>query len=53
MLDLASKLLEDDSGATAVEYGVIATFIGIALIAGFHALGVELTVTFGRFGDAL
>ena len=53
MFDLASKLRRDASGATAVEYGMIATFIGIALIVCFHFLGVELTFTFGRLGEAL
>ncbi|HYM02949.1 MAG TPA: hypothetical protein VET85_08375 [Stellaceae bacterium] len=53
MLDLASKLRRDVGGATAVEYALAASFIGIALIVCFHFLGVELTFTFGRLGDAL
>ena len=45
----ATKLLytlRDESGATAVEYGFIATFIGIALIASMSALGTKLRAPF-------
>ncbi|MFY9657434.1 MAG: Flp family type IVb pilin [Methylocystis sp.] len=36
----------DESGATAVEHGLIATFIGIVLIASISALGTKLRAPF-------
>ena len=34
-----SKFLKDESGATAIEYGLIASLIAVAIIAGAPALG--------------
>ncbi|HRK18746.1 MAG TPA: Flp family type IVb pilin [Hyphomicrobiaceae bacterium] len=36
---LARRFLRDESGATAIEYGLIATLIAVACIASFTALG--------------
>lgn len=36
---LVRRFLRDDSGATAIEYGMIATLIAVACIASFTALG--------------
>lgn len=38
--------LRDESGATAIEYGMIASFIGLAIIAGAQAIGFELQSIF-------
>jgi pilus assembly protein Flp/PilA len=38
--------LQDDSGATAIEYGLIAAGISIAIIATVNALGTSLNATF-------
>jgi pilus assembly protein Flp/PilA len=43
---LSYTFWRDESGATAVEYGLIATFIGIALIASMSALGTKLRAPF-------
>ena len=40
------KFLRDDSGATAIEYGLIAAGISVAIIATVNALGTKLTQTF-------
>jgi pilus assembly protein Flp/PilA len=40
------KLWNDESGATAIEYGLIASLIGIAVIAGATALGTKLGLSF-------
>ncbi len=45
---LLSKYLENESGATAIEYGLIAALIGIAIVAGAAALGGSIN---GLFGD--
>lgn len=38
--------LKDDSGATAIEYGLIAAGISIAIIAVVDGLGTQLNTTF-------
>ena len=38
--------LHDDSAATAIEYGLIASLIAVAIIAGATALGTALNTTF-------
>lgn len=46
MKNLLSRFAKDESGATAIEYGLIATLIGVAIIAGATALGGALNDTF-------
>ena len=40
------KLLRDDSGATAIEYGLIAALIAVAAITAWTAVGTSLSGTF-------
>jgi pilus assembly protein Flp/PilA len=40
------KFLKDESGATAVEYGLIAAGIAVAIIAVLQGLGSKLNTTF-------
>ncbi|MFB2552610.1 Flp family type IVb pilin [Ensifer soli] len=42
MTKIFARLLKDESGATAIEYGLIAALISVALITGATALGDEL-----------
>ena len=53
MRNLASKLLKDESGATAIEYGLIAAFVGVVLVAALQFLGTQLTSTFSGIGNTL
>lgn len=46
MKSLLNRFAKDDSGATAIEYGLIATLIGIAIILGATALGTQLNSVF-------
>jgi len=48
-----NKLLRDEAGATAIEYGLIAALIAVAAIAGMGALGTQLGVTFNSVGNTL
>jgi pilus assembly protein Flp/PilA len=41
-----TKFLKDESGATAIEYGLIASLIAVAIIAGATALGGKLNTAF-------
>jgi len=40
------KFFKDESGATAVEYGLIAAGISVSIIAVVHGLGTKLATTF-------
>jgi pilus assembly protein Flp/PilA len=40
------RLLRDESGATAIEYGLIAAGISIAIIAVVKGIGTQLNITF-------
>ena len=41
-----NKLLRDEQGATAIEYGLIAALIAVAAITAMQSLGSELNTTF-------
>jgi pilus assembly protein Flp/PilA len=41
-----AKFLKDESGATAIEYGLIASLIAVAIIAGATALGGKMNTAF-------
>ena len=46
MSKIFARFMKDESGATAIEYGLIAALISVALIAGASTLGNELSATF-------
>jgi len=46
MKNLFSRFVNDESGATAIEYGLIAAGISVAIIATVQALGSSLNNTF-------
>ncbi len=46
MFDLVSKFAKDESGATAIEYGLIAALVAVAAIVGMTALGTSLNTIF-------
>jgi pilus assembly protein Flp/PilA len=45
--------LRDESGATAIEYGLIAAGISVAIIAVVQGLGAKLTTVFTSISTAL
>jgi pilus assembly protein Flp/PilA len=47
------KLLRDESGATAIEYGLIAALIAVAAITAMQGLGGNLTTTFTKSSDKM
>ena len=47
MKTLFSRFAKDESGATAIEYGLIASLISIAIVVALTTLGGKLTSTFG------
>jgi pilus assembly protein Flp/PilA len=53
MSKLMRRLLRDDAGATAIEYGLIAALIAVAIIAGATAVGGSLATTFGNVASSI
>lgn len=47
------NLLKDESGATAIEYGLIAALVSVAAITALTAMGSSLDSMFGRVSDEL
>jgi pilus assembly protein Flp/PilA len=46
MKNLVARFAKDESGATAIEYGLIAALIAVAIIGGARALGQQLNARF-------
>ena len=53
MKTLVKRFAKDESGATAIEYGLIAAGISVAIIAVVQGLGTRLNTTFGSVQTAL
>ncbi len=49
----AKRLIIDEEGATAIEYGLIAALIAVACIVAFQMLGLNLANVFGTIATAL
>ncbi len=50
---MISKFINDESGATAIEYGLIAALIAVGIIAAATLLGNSLSDLFNRIGGRL
>lgn len=48
-----NKMLRDEQGATAIEYGLIAALIAVAAITAMGTLGNELSNTFGTVSNEM
>ena len=46
MTKYLSKMLNDERGATAIEYGLLAALIAVAVIGGMKAVGTQLNGTY-------
>jgi pilus assembly protein Flp/PilA len=53
MLRLINNFVRDESGATAIEYGLIAAGISVAIIAVVNSLGSQLNTTFSSVSSQL
>ena len=53
MMRMLCCFLNDDRGATAIEYGLIAAGISVAIIAVVEGLGTQLNTTFSSVSGAL
>jgi pilus assembly protein Flp/PilA len=53
MTKLVRRFLNEDSGATAIEYGLIAAGISVTIIAVVNGLGTKLNTTFSSISSQL
>jgi pilus assembly protein Flp/PilA len=53
MIDFAKELYRDQTGATALEYGLIAALVSVAAIGALTQLGGALTGIFTTVGDQM
>lgn len=53
MMKTFSKLLKNEAGATAIEYGLIAALIAVAAITAMTSLGSNLSDTFNKVGTTV
>ena len=53
MGNLFARFVRDESGATAIEYGLIAALIAVVIIGAVTALGTNLSTTFTNVSTAL
>jgi pilus assembly protein Flp/PilA len=53
MSKFVTRFLKDESGATAIEYGLIAALIAVVLVAALTTLGKNLSTTFTSVSAAL
>ena len=53
MSKFLKRFAKNDSGATAIEYGLIATFIAVAIIAAVTLVGTDLVGVFNQVAAAL
>jgi pilus assembly protein Flp/PilA len=53
MKNLIARFVKDESGATAIEYGLIAAGIALAIIAVVNGLGTNLNAKFTSINSAL
>jgi pilus assembly protein Flp/PilA len=51
--EVAKRFLRDESGATAIEYGLIAAGVAVAIITVVNGLGSKLKTTFTSVSTAL
>jgi len=53
MRNLFHRFIGDQSGVTAIEYGLIAALIAVVIIVAVTAVGTDLSSTFTAIGTAL
>ncbi|MEH2475162.1 pilus assembly protein Flp/PilA [Nitrobacteraceae bacterium AZCC 2161] len=53
MKNLVSRFVKDESGATAIEYGLIAAGISLVIIAAVNGIGGKLNTSFSAINTSL
>ncbi|WP_310532458.1 Flp family type IVb pilin [Novosphingobium sp.] len=52
-MNLMGKILRESEGATAIEYGLIAALIAVAIMSTVGGLGTQLNKTFSKTSSAM
>ncbi|MDP2780659.1 Flp family type IVb pilin [Devosia sp.] len=52
-MNLFARFAQDESGATAIEYGLIAALISVGIIVAVSTLGTNLGTTFNTISDKI
>jgi pilus assembly protein Flp/PilA len=53
MRGILANFIKDESGATAIEYGLIAALIAVVIITGLTTVGTNLNTQLGTIGSSL
>lgn len=53
MKNVTKRFISDESGATAIEYGMVAAMMGIAVVTIFTAFGSKLTTAFEKLAGKI
>jgi pilus assembly protein Flp/PilA len=53
MIRFVSKFVRDESGVTAMEYGMIAALIAVVILGVLGTLGKDLNTTFGKIESSI
>ena len=53
MVTIAKKFLKDENGATAIEYGLIAALVAVAIVTALTSLGGSLSTMFTKVNSDL
>ena len=53
MTKIVSRFLKDESGATAIEYGLIAALIAVVIVGAVTTVGTKLNASFGNIGNKI
>jgi pilus assembly protein Flp/PilA len=52
-MNTIARFANDESGATAIEYGLIAALVSVAIIVALQALATNLNTTFNKVSSAM
>jgi len=52
-MHILKRFLNDDAGATAIEYGLIAALVAVVIITGLTAVGTKLSTTLTNVSTSL
>jgi pilus assembly protein Flp/PilA len=53
MKTIFNRFVKDESGATAIEYGLIAALVAVMIIGGLQIIGTQIQSAFNSVGQAL
>ena len=52
-MNLIKNFLHEEEGVTAIEYGLIAALVAVAIVAGASAVGISLSALFTNIGTCI